>query len=60
MVPIYWISYVGWHASQGGMEWGYGSTGFSDLDTVLEFYKKQYVKAEDEILRTIKGKEDAK
>lgn len=56
---MYWLTYAGLHASQGGMEFGYGSTGFESLDTLLDYYKNKYKKSEDEILKTIKEKEDS-
>lgn len=58
VLKMYWVSYVGWHASQGGMDWGYGSSGFTDLDEALSFYKRKYEQAEEHLLRAIKDKKE--
>lgn len=53
---MYWLTYAGLHASQGGMEFGYGSTGFESMEALLDFYKIKYDQSEDEIISTIKKK----
>lgn len=53
---MYWLTYAGLHASQGGMEFGYGSTGFESIEALLDFYKIKYDQSEDEIISTIKKK----
>jgi len=53
-----WLNYVGYHVSQGGMEFGAGGYGFATMEHALDFYKLKFEKDEADIKRVIKEKED--
>lgn len=49
--PLYWLNFLGCHASQGGYEFCYGGEyGSTEMAKLLEYYLKQYNKDKLSIL----------
>lgn len=53
---MYWVNNVGFHANQGGMEFGFGNFGTNDLEQSLEILKNRLVRDLDVILEEVRKK----
>lgn len=51
---MYWVNNVGFHANQGGMEFGYGNFGTNDLEQSLGILKNRLVRDLDVILEEVR------
>ena len=54
---IFWVNHVGWHASQGGMEFGFGSSGALGLENALDYLEVKINMDIDDIIEEIVRRE---
>lgn len=55
---MYWINNVGFHANQGGMEFGWGNFGTNDLEQSLEILKRKLIEVQNEIESLARNKNE--
>jgi len=55
--PMFWSNHLGYHAGQGGYEFGMGNCGVDDLGTLLKLIEDKVTKVMPDIIRLIEEKE---
>jgi len=49
-----WIGHLGWHASQGGLDWGFADKGCKNIDHACDALKRYLNKDFNDILERAK------
>jgi hypothetical protein len=55
---VYWIYNAGFHPGQGGMEFVYGNSGYSELEPALDVLKRNLLRDIDYLLEEVRKRNE--